>query len=123
MRCLILWTAKIVKRDHFTKSIFMLLGTLFFCTFAAEIKTNRMENPSLEQKVKSIIDQIRPYLQQDGGDIEFVELTPENVVKVKLQGACGSCPHAKMTLKNGVEQTIKHYLPEIDHVEDIVLGF
>ena len=72
LRCLILWTAKIVKRDHFTKSIFMLLGTLFFCTFAAEIKTNRMENPSLEQKVKSIIDQIRPYLQQDGGDIEFV---------------------------------------------------
>ena len=82
-----------------------------------------MENATLEQKVISIIDQIRPYLVQDGGDIEFVELTPENVVKVRLQGACGTCPHAKMTLKNGVEQTIKHYLPEIDHVEDIVLGF
>ena len=82
-----------------------------------------MENPTLEQNVKSIIDQIRPYLQQDGGDVEFVELTADNVVKVKLQGACGTCPHAKMTLKNGVEQTIKHYLPEIDHVEDVVLGF
>ncbi len=83
----------------------------------------RMENATLEQKVKSIIDQIRPYLQEDGGDVDFVELTSDNVVKVKLQGACGTCPHAKMTLKNGVEQTIKHYLPEIDHVEDVVLGF
>lgn len=83
----------------------------------------RMGNATLEQKVKSIIDQIRPYLQEDGGDVDFVELTSDNVVKVKLQGACGTCPHAKMTLKNGVEQTIKHYLPEIDHVEDVVLGF
>lgn len=82
-----------------------------------------MENATLEQKVMSIIDQIRPYLEQDGGNIEFVELTDDKVVKVRLQGACGTCPHAKMTLKNGVEQTIKHYLPEIDHVEDVVLGF
>ena len=87
------------------------------------LKNKTMENPTLEQKVKSIISQIRPYLQQDGGDIEFIELTFNNVVKVKLQGACGSCPHAKMTLKNGVEQTLKQYLPEIDHVEDIILGF
>ncbi len=96
-----------------------------FCIFAAVIKKRdkSMNSPTLEQKVISIIDQIRPYLQQDGGDIEFIELTPENVVKVKLQGACGSCPHAKMTLKSGVEQTIKNYLPEIDHVEDIILGF
>ncbi len=82
-----------------------------------------MENPTLEQKVRSIITQIRPYLQQDGGDIEFVELTPDNIVKVKLQGACGACPHAKMTLKNGVEQTLKQYLPEVNRVEDIILGF
>lgn len=82
-----------------------------------------MENTTLEQKVIKIIDQIRPYLQQDGGDIEFVELTEDNIVKVKLQGACGSCPHAKMTLKSGVEETIKQYLPEIKAVEDIILGF
>ena len=91
----------------------------YFCILKKEF----MENPTLEQKVKSIISQIRPYLQQDGGDIEFIELTPENVVKVKLQGACGTCPHAKMTLKNGVEQTLKQYLPEVHHVEDIILGF
>ncbi len=82
-----------------------------------------MESLTLEQKVISIIDQIRPYLEQDGGSVEFVELTSNNVVKVKLQGACGTCPHAKMTLKNGIEQTMKHYLPEIDHVEDVILGY
>jgi Fe-S cluster biogenesis protein NfuA len=78
---------------------------------------------TLEKKVQAIISQIRPYLQNDGGDVEFVELTPDNVVKVKLQGACGSCPHAKMTLKGGIESTIKEHLPEIKAVEDILLGF
>ncbi|MBO4654073.1 MAG: NifU family protein [Bacteroidales bacterium] len=82
-----------------------------------------MENATLEQKVIAIINQLRPYLQADGGDIEFVELTPDNVVKVKLQGACGSCPHAKMTLKQGVEAMVKEHLPEIKSVEDVVLGF
>ena len=82
-----------------------------------------MERDLLEEKVKSIIEQIRPFLQGDGGDIEYVELTPDNVVKVRLQGACGTCPHAKITLKQGVESTIKEHLPEIKAVEDIVLGF
>ncbi|MBQ7549942.1 MAG: NifU family protein [Bacteroidales bacterium] len=82
-----------------------------------------MENPTLEQKVISIIEQLRPYLQGDGGDIEFVELTPDNVVKVRLQGACGSCPHAKLTLKQGVEATLKQHIPEVKAVEDVVLGF
>ncbi len=78
---------------------------------------------TLEERVKEIINQLRPFLQQDGGDIEFVELTSDNVVKVKLKGACGTCPHAKMTLKNGVESTLKQYVPEIVRVEDVVLGF
>lgn len=82
-----------------------------------------MENSSLEQKVKDILEQIRPYLQKDGGDIEFVELTMDNIVMVKLQGACGACPHAKMTLKNGVEATLKEHIPEIQAVQDIILGF
>lgn len=82
-----------------------------------------MENATLEQKVISIIEQLRPYLQGDGGDIEFVELTPDNIVKVRLQGACGTCPHAKITLKQGVEATLKQHLPEINAVEDVMLGF
>ena len=78
---------------------------------------------TIEQKVQHIIHQIRPQLQADGGDIRFVELTSDNVVKVELQGACGSCPHSKMTLKHGVEATLKKYVPEITAVEDINLQF
>jgi Fe-S cluster biogenesis protein NfuA len=78
---------------------------------------------TLNQQVEEIINQIRPQLQADGGDIRFVELTPDNVVKVELQGACGSCPHSKITLKQGVEALIKKYIPEIQSVEDIHLKF
>jgi len=80
--------------------------------------TNNLE---LEIKVKNVIEQIRPYLQADGGDINFVELTNENVVNVELQGACGSCPFSRMTLKNGVEEAVRKALPEIKSVEAINL--
>jgi len=80
-----------------------------------------MEHNLLVEKVTSLIDQIRPYLQQDGGDIQFMELTSDNIVRVQLRGACGSCPHAKMTLKHMVEATIMEHCPEIAGVEDINL--
>jgi len=73
----------------------------------------------LTKKVISIINQIRPYLQNDGGDVKFVEITDENVVNVELQGACGCCPHSIITLKNGIEDTIKRHLPEIKSVEAV----
>ena len=73
----------------------------------------------LESKVRNVIEQIRPYLQADGGDISFVELTNDNVVNVELQGSCGSCPFSRMTLKNGVEEAVKKALPEIKSVEAI----
>ena len=76
-------------------------------------------NVDLENKVKNVIEQIRPYLQADGGDISFVELTNENIVNVELQGACGSCPFSRMTLKNGVEEAIRKALPQIKSVEAI----
>jgi Fe-S cluster biogenesis protein NfuA len=85
-------------------------------------KYNIMELTT-EQKVKQIISQIRPHLQADGGDIRFVALTSDNVVKVELQGACGACPHSRLTLKHGVEATLKKYIPEITSVEDINLPF
>ncbi|MBG0781602.1 MAG: NifU family protein [Bacteroidales bacterium] len=75
----------------------------------------------LTQKVKNLIEQVRPYLQQDGGDINFVEVTDDMVVNVELKGACGSCPYSTMTLKNGVENTIRKALPEIKAVEAINL--
>jgi len=73
----------------------------------------------LTGKVKNVISQIRPYLQQDGGDIEFIELTDSNVVNVRLVGACGSCPHATQTLKYGVERAMIKAIPEITAVESI----
>lgn len=78
-------------------------------------------NEELTVKVKNIIEQIRPYLQADGGDISFVELTEDNVVNVELQGSCGSCPFSRMTLKNGVEEAVKKALPEIKSVEALGL--
>jgi len=77
------------------------------------------DKEALTVKVKNIIEQIRPYLQADGGDISFVELTEDNVVNVELQGSCGSCPFSRMTLKNGVEEAVKKALPEIKSVEAI----
>lgn len=75
----------------------------------------------LTAKVKNIIEQIRPYLQADGGDISFVDLTEDNVVNVELQGSCGSCPFSRMTLKNGVEEAVRKALPEIKSVEALNL--
>lgn len=77
------------------------------------------QNAELIKKVENVIDQIRPYLQADGGNIRFVELTEDNVVNVELLGACGSCPMSTMTLKNGVEQAMKKAIPEIKAVEAI----
>jgi Fe-S cluster biogenesis protein NfuA len=78
-----------------------------------------MTQEEIKIKVQNVIEKIRPYLQADGGDVSFVELTENNIVKVKLQGACGSCPHAMMTLKYGVEAAIQKVIPEIGGVEAV----
>jgi len=72
----------------------------------------------LKEKVQMVIDRIRPYLQADGGDIELVDVV-DDVVKVKLKGACVGCPMAQLTLKRGVEAYIKKELPEIKAVESV----
>jgi Fe-S cluster biogenesis protein NfuA len=74
------------------------------------------EKNRTEQKVLKALDRIRPYLQNDGGDIEFVELTADNQVVVKLTGACHGCPFAMQTLKAGVEQAVIQEVPEIKGV-------
>ncbi len=77
------------------------------------------QNLEIIKKVENVIDQIRPYLEADGGNIRFVNLTDDFVVNVELLGACGSCPMSQMTLKNGVEQAMKKAIPEIKAVEAI----
>lgn len=71
----------------------------------------------LEDRVKEALEQARGYLQSHGGDVEFVELSPENIVRVRLTGACGGCPMATQTLKQGVETFLKKEVPEIASVE------
>ncbi len=79
------------------------------------------DKKKLNQKVQNVIEQVRPYLQADGGDINFIEVTDDNVVNVELTGACGACPFSTMTLKNGVEATLKKVIPEIKEVVAINL--
>ena len=74
------------------------------------------QKKSLKDRVIEVIDGIRPMLQNDGGDIEFVDIDADNVVKVRLQGACKGCPSAAMTLKMGVERLLKERVPEVKEV-------
>ncbi len=69
----------------------------------------------MREKVEAVISKIRPFLQRDGGDIELIDVT-DGVVKVRLRGACGSCPMSMMTLKMGVEKQLKQEIPEIKEV-------
>ena len=71
---------------------------------------------TLFDSVNQILDTVRPYLQNDGGDIELVNITEDMVVEVKLKGACESCPMSFMTMKAGVEASIKKSFPEIQKV-------
>ena len=70
-------------------------------------------------KVEEALNQVRPYLESDGGDIRLIEVTDDFVVKVKLLGACSDCQVSMMTLKAGVEQAIKKLLPQVKEVVDV----
>ncbi len=73
----------------------------------------------MKEKVETALNEIRPMLQADGGDVELVEIDG-NVVKVRLQGACAGCPMSQMTLKNGIERILKEKIPEIESVEAVM---
>ena len=70
-------------------------------------------------KIEDALSEIRPFLESDGGDINFIELTDDWIVKVKLVGACSSCNISMMTLKNGVEVVVKKAVPEVKEVVEI----
>jgi len=72
----------------------------------------------VKEKVQKVLDTIRPALQADGGDVELVDVE-NGVVKVRLTGACGGCPMATMTLKNGIERTLKAKIPEVKEVQAV----
>lgn len=78
-----------------------------------------MTTEELRANIEKALDEIRPFLQSDGGDISLVSIDNENSVKVKLEGACVGCTVNQMTLKSGVEMTIKKYAPQIEEVISI----
>ena len=79
------------------------------------------EQSGLEQRVLQALDVIRPYLEADGGDVRLIEITDGNIVLLELLGACGTCPMSIMTLKAGVQEAIKRFVPEIKEVQAINL--
>ena len=73
-----------------------------------------------EAKVKEVLEKIRPQLQMDGGDVEFVKITDEGIVQVRLQGHCAGCMHAQQTLKLGIERAVQQFVPEVKSVENVM---
>jgi Fe-S cluster biogenesis protein NfuA len=78
-----------------------------------------LNKQELTEKVLGALEQLRPFLMEDGGDIELVEITDDAIVRVRLLGACSDCSMSMMTLKAGVEEAIKKVAPEVQAVEAI----
>ena len=73
------------------------------------------ERSDMHEDVEAVLEQIRPALQADGGDVELIDVA-DGIVSVRLQGACGGCPMASMTLKNGIERILRDKLPDVKEV-------
>lgn len=71
------------------------------------------------ENVEKVLDELRPYLISDGGNVELVELDGP-IVRLRLQGACGSCPSSTMTLRMGIERKLRESIPEIAEVEQVL---
>jgi Fe-S cluster biogenesis protein NfuA len=74
---------------------------------------------TLQERVEEALNTIRPYLEADGGNVEVVEITSENVVRLELKGACKTCNMSHMTMRAGIEETIKKAVPEIKSIESV----
>jgi Fe-S cluster biogenesis protein NfuA len=78
-----------------------------------------MTSEEIRDNVEKALDEIRPFLENDGGNINLIDIENDQVVKVQLVGACSSCSVNQMTLKSGVEMTIKKYVPQIQSVVNV----
>ena len=73
----------------------------------------------MKDEVLKVLETVRPALQADGGDVELVDVTADGIVKVRLKGACGSCPMSTMTLKMGIERAMKDQIPAVKEVVQV----
>lgn len=76
-------------------------------------------DPALRASIEAALDTLRPYLMADGGSVRLRKITPDMVVELELLGACGTCPMSTMTLRAGIEQTLKRAVPSISRVEAV----
>ncbi|MBM7097018.1 NifU family protein [Bacillus sp. H-16] len=74
---------------------------------------------TMEQQVQEVLDKLRPFLLRDGGDVELVDIDEDGVVKVRLMGACGSCPSSTITLKAGIERALLEEVPGVTELEQV----
>lgn len=95
-----------------TKNMYQLLNLRLLNKFTKDMT----DTTSIKDRVLKALERVRPYLQSDGGDIEFIDVSDDMTVKVKLTGACHGCPYSMQTLKAGVEQAIMKEVPEIKRV-------
>lgn len=72
-----------------------------------------------KEKVKQVIDKIRPQLQMDGGDVELLSIEDDGTVKVRLLGHCAGCPYSQQTVKLGIERALKQFIPEVKEVVSV----
>ncbi len=70
----------------------------------------------MREEVEKVLEEVRPFLRSDGGDVELIEVSDDGIVKVRLVGACGGCHMSTITLKNGIERILKQELPQIKEV-------
>jgi len=73
----------------------------------------------MKTEVQQALEEIRPMLQADGGDVELVEVTEDGIVRVRLQGACQGCPMSQITVKNGIERLLKERVASVTEVESV----
>src|SRR5688500_14811261 len=78
--------------------------------------TADQQSNSIRDRVQSVIDLIRPAVQADGGDIEVVDITPDNIVQIRFHGACHGCPSSTMTLQDGIVRILREKVPEVTQV-------
>ncbi len=94
----------------------------FFCEgYYNEYKERRvydMTTETMESQVQEVLDKLRPFLLRDGGDVELVDIE-DGVVKVRLMGACGSCPSSTITLKAGIERALLEEVPGVTELEQV----
>jgi Fe-S cluster biogenesis protein NfuA len=87
-------------------------------TPSEQVGPNHLSGPA-DARVRHVIEQIRPSIQADGGDVEFLELTNEGVVRIRLHGACVGCPSSSLTLQVGLERNLREHVPEVEAVEAV----